>query len=130
MWSSCDFIDHAGPIVGFSQRVQPTGKKNLPQRPLLGLYVLRRCARCGEIYSPGGNAEMLGVNKHPVRMHDTMFFIDGCANGCPPAELFIKEREQEAPAVVIGCNFCFTNVEEPTVARAIDAWTEKQGNHQ
>lgn len=127
----CDLIDHDGSIVGFTNGISPTNKKNLPPPTLAGIWILRRCNRCGEIYTPSGCAEMIGVNKHAVRIHETMIFIDGCATGCPPAELYIRMNEDgETPDVLIGCNFCQANVDEKTLTAAIDAWHSKQGNHQ
>ncbi len=119
------------PIIGVTRKICPTSKKNNGGFYLEGMWILRWCTTCDEIFTRDGMEEMIGKNKHAVRVGPSLLFVEGCRNGCAPEDLYvvIDDGPDEAPTlakVKIGCNFCKISLTRAKVSSALSAWETAQ----
>lgn len=121
---------HSGPVIGVGQPMV-TEKKNKDFTPVPGAYLIRSCENCDLIFSKQGSEDMIGIHKVPVQNQTSLVFIDSCAKGCRPSDLFVTyfEREgQEVDDFIIGCNFCGYSQAPMPLVKAIRKWDSLQRN--
>lgn len=125
------FLHNSSPIIGFTREVQPTNKQNHSGFALGGLFILRACDYCDDVFTRDGLADMVGHNKHAVRVGPSMLFVEACRNGCPPEDLYVVIQDAQAdtvtpPKILIGCNFCKVNLMRSKINSALQAWAAAQ----
>lgn len=112
-------IDHTlnhqnAPIIGFTYH--PITIEDIGKKPLIfsGIWAIRLCPDCGDVFSGEGAKDMIGINKHAVRFNQSLIMVEKCNNGCPIDELYIKMTsiQKESECYEVGCNYCKKRVSD------------------
>jgi hypothetical protein len=126
----CDLLGHSnGIVIGFAREPIITEKSNYEGITLKGIYLLRICSRCEEIYGAKTNIQQNRLNdmkgsKVLVRSGDITIFLELCAEGCPQNDLFFETVNDHS--FIAGCNACETKTYRKTLEETIQGWNKWQ----